>query len=286
MREFYATNVKRRRRGFRAVAAVTGLVLIGGVAFATAGGGKAVKQLLVTLTLISEDGSEVQTVDAILEQVGDGEDQAVVNVTLGEGRDATVIMRSSGDGQETFQTTGDAGADNAVGNIVLRKVTAADIGSTDAGTMALVEPKFYSLEDLPEALWIADWLDENGEPQELHIVANPEGAPAGLRVMSSFTADDGQWLFREVGRMFGVDPVGAELVALEVTEGLTASIELRTSEDGTVKLIVDLLDRPAESTDAARIRLQGERGQTIQVHVQPVNEDATSPGANPNGTPK
>lgn len=288
-----------RLRRYRTVAAVLGAVLIGGAGLA-AGGATAVKRWFVTLRLITPDGE--QLIDAVLEPTDAGAASGTMNLDVGDGRQATVVveklsLEGAKDGPaEGFGSTAitvelddpsEAGIDPVDrtapgghgGSLLLRRMREAMENAVQPAHGDLRPPVSPVIRrQINPAVVIEPWIDDEGNWQELHIVAATEVGRPAYSVYTTFVNEDGETLYRLIGSVFGVEPTTSEITAIDWDEDAVVTITFLREDGSEASLRVDPLGRDAKD-GYATIHMAVEDSQTAVVEVH------RAPGMSGDGRP-
>lgn len=266
MQEFHKQNVRSRNRFPQGLAAMLGIILIGGVGFAAAGGVETVKKWFVTVELIGPDG-EVFT--GILEPISEDGTTATMDLQLEDGTAATLVIErfegdaealtdtpegsnvelrmvvemqneagfTGSDGEATFQVQLEA-ADGAQQsqqgeNKVLRRLNDFKLGQ--------------SLDQIPEALLIKPYVDVNAIWQELHIVKQYDVNGGGLTIYTTYVNDAGDVQYREVGALQGMSPDDLSVEDVTFEDDGFATLAIVGENGRPFELKVDLNGSRAEA---------------------------------------
>lgn len=292
----------KRHSGFisrhRTLAAALAVVLLSGAGFAVAGGADVVKRVFVKvkITLIGPDGVGYDGIVLESDQNGDGtatmtldigeDDQATVTVqqielmadelTLSDSGEAMTMVTVSLEGGPQLMAeteSGEAIQLHATAEVDAAHALPAEDGSIDglapAGLMeremrkVVAARKTVLLREIDPADWIEEWIDENGEWQELHIVPTSDDVNSshGFRVYRTTTDDEGEAPFRQVG-FLGVNPETAEISDVEVDENGLATIRVLDDEGAEAVMELDTRRAAPSGTGVAKVSITtGEAGE-------------------------
>ena len=129
------------------------------------------------------------------------------------------------------------------------------------------------LREIDPAEWIEEWVDENGDLQELHIVREDDehAEDRGFRVFKTI-ADDGDVLYKQIG-FLGVDPDTAEISSVEVDESGLATVRVLASDGAEAVMELDTRRQAPREAGAVSITIRGEKGAAEVDLRKPNNSD-------------
>lgn len=303
MREFHTQKSRSGLGRYRTLVTALAVLLLGGAGFAAAGGVQAVKKWFITVELIGPDGAIYEGV--VLEPVeADENGMATTTVDLGDGRQATLVLQkvnvgadtadgSVQDGEMTSITvslTGNDASGEKAGVLNTERIAARgavllqELGSIDEVDPALildrgVRKAFAArnsapLREIDPAEWIEEWVDENGDVQELHIVRedNADVVARGFRVFKTVTGNDGEILYKQIG-FLGIDPDKAEISSVEVDENGLATVRVLASNGAEAVMELDTRRQAPREAGTVSITISAEKGDAEVDLRKPNNSD-------------
>ncbi len=242
MRESEATRTSFRISRHRTLIAALAVILVGGAAFAAAGGVEAVKEIFVNVTirLMGPDGESYEVVKLQSLDVENGE--ASATLSIGEGQMATMVLDHvsgtdltdepgvvQGEFLATITIDGAAAPDGDIGaERTIELSMTANAGET-------VDQEGV-VEQIADAEVVVPWVDAAGEARELYIVRRATETEPVLKMFSSRWLDSGEEVYDMVGLLSGVITDEAEITGVEVDENGLATMTLLL-EDGEEKRV-------------------------------------------------
>lgn len=284
MQEFKDQDVSLRFRFPKALAATLAILLVGGAGFAAAGGVETVKRWLVTVELIGPDG---EVFIGTLEPISDNDNTAIMDLQMADGKTATLTIE-----RLEASAVGLEGGSDMTMRVVVETDNVAGFTTSDGsapvqfelkalnptGTNAIAESgslllqrmdefqQTQSLEQIPEALVVEPYIDQNDIWQELHIVGHSDVNGGGLTIYTTFITDSGEVRYREVGALQGVNPAELSIESVAFNDEGFAAITIVGENAKTIDLEVSL-DRSWAAPGAG-----------LFGNIQ-LTEEATEPGA-------
>jgi hypothetical protein len=235
MQEFSQNRSPRFISRRPALVAACAIVLIGGGAFAAAGGIDLLKRYFVTVDVGG------QALHLELQPTGEHSQEGSLDTQLADGRQAKIQVQrtDAGENQQKMQVrvnlTGEGTQTESDSEIAIRR--SANVGA-DSNTT-------YTVADLGDAEPAHEWTNSQGEGRALYLIPNDDGQ---LRIFSVRTAADGAKTVRMLTQL--PSAMGFEGTP-EVTTGANDTITLTWgSGDGDAhnRRVIKLMDRTSSST--------------------------------------
>jgi len=246
MREFHTHKPRSRLSRHRTLIATLAVLLVGGAAFAAAGGADAVQHFFynVRIVIMGADGEAIDTI-VELEQIEGAEGVATGTINLGDGGQATLELMTVDAGELTGVDV-PGGEEMKMMTISLSGAVGVEADSGAERTVEFLAAMFAGdepieqtdiLEQITEAEIVVPWTDDNGDDRKLYIVReHGEDDTSVLKIFGSRWTEDDDEVFDLLGMVTQLDSLIVEAPTIEFHKDRLTSLTV-LCEDGEERTI-------------------------------------------------
>ncbi len=267
MREFHSHKPSYRISRHRTLVATLAVLLVGGAAFAAAGGADVVKKFFydIRIVIMMPDGT-VEDAVVELEPVEGEEGTAAGTFNLGDGGQTTIEIQEVSasklagadipDGEEMTMMTVSLSGLSAEEAEMAAERTIELMATVRAGDEPIEQTEI--LKQIAEAEFVVPWTDDNGDDRELYIVREyGEDGTSVVKIIGSRWTEEGDEVFDMLGMVTHLDSVIVEVPTIEFHKDSLTSMTV-LCEDGEERVIRLEPEGP---------HLEGEPG-TVQITIE------------------
>lgn len=264
MREFHTHKPSSRISRHRTLIATLAVLLVGGAAFAAAGGADVVKKFFLDIRIIVR-GPDGTVFDGVveLEPVEGEEGTAAATLDLGDGGQTTIEIQEVSaselagadipDGEEMTMMTVSLSGLSAEEAEMAKERTIEFMATVHTGKEPIEQTEI--LEQIAEAEIVVPWTDDNGDDRELYIVREyGEDGTSVVKIFGSRWTEEGDEVFDTLGMVTHLDSLIVEAPTIEFHKDRLTSMTV-LCEDGEERVIRFDPDRPHLEGEPATVQI-------------------------------